>query len=222
MLEYVKMRAILDREVASDLGGKKDGELSGIVRIAGHYSAITYVALPALAPLLRRNPNLQIEALVREDDDVPAVLDRGECEFAILQRPNHKEGYESVLLGHERYVLVQSARFKSRHNIFIDSHHSDVITDEFFKAQPASKRLASYGRSFLHNETTIARAVALGIGQAVVVEGELRGNKDLRGVSGYKPLLLPNYLQCSKQVELSRTLITIRDALAVGARRSLK
>lgn len=213
LLDYINLREVIDQEISRDLGTDKNTELSGCVRIAGHYSSIVHTIVPALAKLLREHPRIELSTMIREDDDVPGLLEQGECDFAIVQVPIQNDAYQAYFLGEERYVLVQSKRFRTRNEVYIDSHISDVITQKFFNQQPKSKHPSSYRRSFLHNETGIARAVALGIGRAVVAEKEVFLTPGLEQVSGFKPLLLPNFLQCSKQVDRSRLFSSVKSIL---------
>jgi DNA-binding transcriptional LysR family regulator len=213
ILEYVTFRQVVDAEVLRDLGIGGSKELSGIVRIAGHYSAIVHRVVPALASFLRKNPAVQLSTLIREDDQVPLLLENGECDFALVQRPLQNDTYQTHALKSERYVLVRSSRYRERDNVLIDSDFSDVVTQDFFSQQPQHKRVTSYRRSFLHNETSIARAVSFGLGRAVLAEAEIEATPGIVRVPGLKPLLLPCFLQCSRHIDRSFLLSGVKKVL---------
>jgi LysR family transcriptional regulator for metE and metH len=222
LMEYVNLREIVDGELSSEMMGGSPQKLRGNIRIAGHFSIINHFAVPALAKFLRENLDVQIEAIIREDDEVPQLLEEGECELALLQRPIQRDSYQSHLLGDERYVLIRSSRFKTRSGVFIDSHPSDVITDDFFKLQSLKKRRSDYARSYLHNETGIVRAVELGLGQAVVAEHEIQKGAKVEIVPGYRPLLITAYLQYAKHARRSNLLSATIAELVSGALRIFK
>lgn len=222
LLEYVRLREIIDFEVLSTLVESSPVELKGEVRIAGHFSIINHFAIPTLAQFLRNNSQVQIEVVVREDDEVPGILERGECEIALLQRPIQREVYKSHYLGEESYVLIRSSRYTTRRNVLIDSDPSDVITDDFFKAQVPQKRLTEYVRSYMHNEAGILRAVELGLGQAVIAEREIRKTSKVEKVAGYRPLKLPSYLQYSSHAQRSQLLSSVIAQLIEGAKAAFK
>jgi DNA-binding transcriptional LysR family regulator len=213
ILEYVTFREVVDAEVLRDLGIGGNNKLSGLVRIAGHYSAIVHRVVPALAGFLRKHPAVQLSTLIREDDEVPQLLDNGECDFALVQRPLQNDAYQMHELKSERYVLVRSSRYRERDDVLIDSHFSDVITQDFFSQQPLNKRIISYRRSFLHNETSIARAVSLGLGRAVLAEAEIETTSGIERVPSLKPLLLPCFLQGSRFIDRSRLLSAVKSVL---------
>ncbi|MEY4668924.1 MAG: hypothetical protein RL518_1623 [Pseudomonadota bacterium] len=217
LLEYVKLREIIDREAYQDISGEIATEFSGQVRIAGHFSIINHFVVPALATFLRENPQVQLDTIIREDDEVPRLIEQGECELALVQRAIQKDAYESRFLGEERYVLIRSTRYNTRLNVFLDSHVSDVLTDDFLKIQKPSKRKTQYSRSYFHNETGIVRAVELGLGQAVVAERELLGGAKVRKVAGYKSLGLPAFLQYSAHAKRSKLLSRIIEVLLGSA-----
>ena len=133
LLAYINARDVLDEEFVSSITGVTKEGLVGSVRIAGHFSAVHHLAVPALSELIRNNSRLQLHTIVREDDEIPALFEAGECDFALLQRPLQNEHFEHESLGNERYVLVKGTKFKTRHDVLIDSDPSDVITDEFIK-----------------------------------------------------------------------------------------
>jgi DNA-binding transcriptional LysR family regulator len=205
--------------MSKELGISQTGSLSGLVRIAGHYSIQMHFALPTLASFFREHAHVQVEHIVREDDLIAPLFERGECDFALLQRPIQKDHYETFFLGHERYILVKSKRYDGRADVYIDSDPTDTLTNDFFAQQVPSKRPKHYHRSFLHNETGIVNAVALGLGRAIVAENELAHRNDLVKVPGYKPFLLPIYLQCSKYMQGSKLFSLLRDALVQGGKR---
>jgi DNA-binding transcriptional LysR family regulator len=221
LLEYIAIRERLDSELLEDIKREKDGQLIGTLRVAGHYSAIQHVAVPSLASLFLAHPGLQLEAIIKEDDEVPAILTAGQCDFALLQHALNLNAYLHEFLGYERYVLIRPTHRTTRHDTFIDSHPTDSITSDFFKQQRPGLQRHGYKRSFLYNESGILNAVENGLGMAVVAEQEIRSSSKVKVVAGYKALKLPLYLHYSKNIESSRMLALVRDALRRGVKRML-
>ena len=97
-------------------------------------------------------------------------------------------------MGYEEYVLIESVKYTSRRNVYLDSDSTDVLTKDFFLQQNKMAAPISYERSYFHDETGILRAVALGLGRALVAKNEISKRDPVRRVPGFKSYKLPVFL----------------------------
>jgi DNA-binding transcriptional LysR family regulator len=194
LLKYARSRAALDTEFKEIASGSEKQELAGVVRIASHFSVIYCSILPCLAPLLKAEPKLQVQLIVKEDDEIPALLVDGKCDLALLQRPLGNPEYQAELVGWERYVLAESKIAPTRESTILATDPSDDFADLFFGIQASDKRKATWSRSYLFNEMGILRGVELGLGRSIVFEPLVKSSTLARVAPGYKPLDIPVYL----------------------------
>jgi len=221
LFAYVKQKEQLDQEYLSNLSDFSDRQ-TGAITVAGHFSIIHHVVVPALAPFLRENPGYQINTLVREDDELPQLIDSGACDFAFLQYSYTGSNYVSHYLGEEQYVLVESSKYTSRQTVFLDSDLTDSMTSDFLAIQPKKLRPLTYSRSLLSNEAGIIRAVALGIGRAVVAEAEISKTRSVRKCKEFKPYGLPSYLCYQRRQLYSKLHNSILPILQLGCSKFLR
>src|SRR5688572_11451408 len=59
VLRYCQARFAMEAELVEQLASKSQRGFGGMLRIAGYSSVVRSILLPALAPLLRDNPNVQ-------------------------------------------------------------------------------------------------------------------------------------------------------------------
>jgi DNA-binding transcriptional LysR family regulator len=222
LIEYVRLREIVDNELQSNFsGGAESSKISGQIRLAGHFSVIANLGLKVLAPLQREHEGVQLFTMVREHHETSLLLKQGKCDLALVMEPLSDETFETHFLGYEKYVLIKSKKFTGRVNTFIDSHPLDRTTEEFFKVQNVRKKSSNYSRSFLHNEVGILRGVELGLGRAVVAAREVTRSSLVTCVSGYKPLFMPCYLQASRNARRSKMLSLAIDEIKKNAPKML-
>lgn len=196
LLRYCQTKDQLESEILADLVAGSTGELAGVVRIAGYSSVIRSVIMPALAPLLREHPRVQAHYLVRETKDLPALLGSGEAEFVIADREITRSGIETVSLGEETHVLVESDSHRGRDSIYLDHDPDDLATQEFLKRLPkgeAGSRSAKepIQRTFVADIYGILDGVAQGLGRGVVSKHLLKDYEGIRLVRGAPTQKIP-------------------------------
>jgi DNA-binding transcriptional LysR family regulator len=224
LLTYTRSRAALDgefKEIATGMGG---GRLSGVVRIASHFSVNYCGILPCVASLLRKHPELHVELIVREDDEIPAILLEGKCDLALLQKPVGKPGYQAELVGWERYVLAESRNTAvrnthARSDVILATDPSDDFADQFFAIQAPEKRRSTWSRCYMFNEMGILRGVELGLGQSVIYEPLVRSSSQARVASGYRPLDIPVYLHVHNLSLHSRAVQRVHEHILANKQR---
>lgn len=201
LLRYCQAKDHLEAELLNDLGEAPEGKLGGRLRIAGYSTVLQSVIVPALVGLLRDNPAVQFEFNVRELRELPGMLERGEADFIVLDRRLEQAGMETALLGYERYVLVQSSRFKVR-EVFLDHDPEDRSTDLFLRKQGHGRK--NMRRCYMDDIHGIINGVALGLGQAVVPRHLLSGKLPIKIMEDMKTLDIPVILHYFRQAYYSK------------------
>jgi DNA-binding transcriptional LysR family regulator len=183
LLRYYQISHSLESEVLSELKSNTQ-TLSGVVRIAGFSSVLRSVIIPSLAPFLRANPHVQCEFRSYEVVDLYNVLRNAQADFVILDYHLQKPGVVEHLLGREEYVVIESARFSTNENVYLDQGPHDNATESFFREQ--QKLPKNFRRTFMGDVYGIINGVELGLGRAVMSNHLLKGNNKVRKVRGYK------------------------------------
>lgn len=194
LLKYANSRAALDSEYRALSLGNNKKEISGVVRIASHFSVIYCSVLPCLAPLLKAKPQLQVQLIIKEDDEIPSLLLDGKCDIALLQKPLGDSEYQAELVGWERYVLAESKIARTRESTILATDPTDDFADQFFGIQKEERRKTTWSRSFLFNEVGILRGVELGLGRSIIFEPLVKKSTKARIAQGYQPLDIPVYM----------------------------
>jgi DNA-binding transcriptional LysR family regulator len=188
------------------------GEMAGRIRIASYSSILRSKIIPALAPFLRDHPLITVEFSSHEVDELYDVLKSNKADIVISDFELNKKGIIEKIIGNEEYVLIESSRFKSRSNIYLDHDQDDKITELFFNTQKNPPK--EYQRSYLGDVYAILDGVELGIGKAVMSK-HLVQNREVKIIKGlnkfHRPIVLqyyerPFYPQLFKEfIELLRS-----------------
>lgn len=210
LLRYCQTKDHLEAELLNDLVAPADGKLAGHLRVAGFSSVLHSVVMPALAPLLRDNPAVQFEFSMHEMSHLPDVLMRGEADFVVMDHAHQKDNVRHHILGHERYVLIQSTRFAVS-NTYLDHDPNDKFTKLFFKSQ--GKHHQHLIRSYVDDIEGIIHGVMNGIGQGVVPSHLLKKEYPVRIVDTFKTMKTPVVLNYFSQPYYSKLQHTVIDAL---------
>ena len=214
-LQYARARMTLERELFHQLVEPNESKLVGLegaVRISGHYSALYHHIVPRLQWLFQENPRLVLHLIVKEDKYVLETLTSHYVDFAVLQNPVDRSGIAYQLIGREKYVAVESSKYASRNETYIDSDPSDSLTDQFLSSQGKGLK-NNEARCYMHDENGIARGVALGFGRAVLAEEEIASHQGIRVIKGLKPFYLSMYLHYPKQPHYTATQKAVLDVL---------
>ena len=196
LLRYCQIKDHLESELLADLVKAPGGKLGGRLRVAGYSSVLHSVIMPALAPLIRENPAVQFEFSTREMGDLLGALERAEADFVILDHVIERSNLQSLVLGEEKYVLIQSSSFPVR-DTYLDHDPDDQSTEHFFQYQGTKKQVIN--RCYVDDIDGILQGVALGLGQGVVPRHLLSKNIPVRIVKGMKVMSVPVVLHYFKQ-----------------------
>lgn len=183
ILRFCEARESLESEILADLATSQSGELAGGFRLAGHLSIMRPVALPSLAPLLREHPKVHCELINADLKKLPGMFKQGEADLVILDYKLPWAAVETFHLGDESYVAIESTRFATRPDVYLDINPDDQVTERFFQFQDAGPR---YRRSYVADVCGIIDGVALGLGRGVVPRHMLAGRQDVRVLAEYR------------------------------------
>ncbi|HET6613652.1 MAG TPA: LysR family transcriptional regulator [Kofleriaceae bacterium] len=189
LLRYCQVRQALEEELVQELAGESTAGLGGQVRIGGYSSVVRSVILPALAPFLRKNPHVQPHIQNAEMRDLPDLLLSGSVDFIVMDRAFHRTDVDSVALGEEEYVMVESRLHplsSERENVYIDHDPGDHTSAELLRLQPGP--LPKIRRAYLDETYAIIDGVAAGIGRAVLSRHLIVGDDRIQVVPNHKPM----------------------------------
>jgi DNA-binding transcriptional LysR family regulator len=217
VLAFVQQQRALEDELLGELRPDR-AELRGLIRLAGLSSIVPALVLPALAPLVREHPAVQVEVQNLEVDDLAAALAHGGTDFIVTDLAAARADLTSVALGHEELVVIEGTIGGGRRDVFLDSTPADRTTDLFFARQPARRRLRRWRRSFLHDEPGILLGVELGLGRAVKPRHTIPPGAPVRIDPAFTPVRKPVYLQYRTQRVYPRLHRVIAERVAQAVR----
>lgn len=219
LLRYCQIKDHLESELLSDLVKSPDGRLGGRLTIAAYSTVLHSVIMPALAPLLRDNPAIQFEFKICQTDALIGLLERAEADFIVLDRVVEKSTIRNLVLGEEKYVLIQSRNFPVRDR-YLDHDPTDQITEMFFKAQGENR--PALVRSYVEDVEGILRGVELGLGQGVVPRHLLKDDHAVRLAKGLRSLKVPVVLHYFRQSYYSNLQKAAIEALKLNCKEQLR
>jgi DNA-binding transcriptional LysR family regulator len=210
LLRFCQAKNNLETELFNDLIESPEGKLSGHLRVAGFSSVMHSMIMPALAPMLRKNPAVQFEFLTYNMEYLPNVLMRGEADFVIMDFKLKKNNVNTQLLGHEHYLLIKSSKYPTSH-VFLDHNSDDKITKLFLKKQGRDPE--AIVRSYVDNIEGVLHGVMMGLGQGVVPSHLLKKNMPIKIIKDIKPLKAPVIVHYFNQPYYSKLHQAVMEAL---------
>jgi DNA-binding transcriptional LysR family regulator len=198
LLRYCQTKNALEQDLLSEIKPNKKGELGGIIRIAAFSSVLRSVIIPSLSPLLRKNPRIQCDFINKEMTELPNFLQHAEADFIITDYKLDKPNIEEHILGYEEYVVIESKKFETPNDIFLDNSKEDKATEDFFRHQNIKN--IPYKRLFMGETYGILSGVTEGLGRAVMPMHLLKDEKkNIKIVKGYKRYKRPVTLHYHSQ-----------------------
>jgi DNA-binding transcriptional LysR family regulator len=225
LLRYCQVQRALESELLADLAVDGPGgggvDLSGAIRIAAFSSIARSCVMPALAPLFRQHPRLTADVAVDEIPEIAAKLRRGAVDFAFVDHVLERPDVEHVALASEELVLVESRRFRTRDDVYLDHDPDDRTTLQFLERNRTHARHVH--RSFFDDIYGVLDGAVLGFGRAVVPRHLLCGHvaEQLRVVRTAKPTRSAVVLHYFRQPSYTRAHDAVREALVSGVRAAL-
>jgi DNA-binding transcriptional LysR family regulator len=198
LLRYCQARFSMEQELLEQLTGRSTKQgLGGVVRIGGYSSIVRSVLMPALGPILRDNPHVQVHFQSAELRDLPDLLLTGNVDFIVTDSPLHRADVETVELGQEECVMTESTEHGAPDGVYLDHDPDDPTTAKFFRMQ--AEPLPEYRRCFMDETYAIIDGVALGLGRALVSRHLIARDARIRVVAGYRSMFVPVLLHYHKQ-----------------------
>ncbi|MGE4133924.1 MAG: LysR family transcriptional regulator [Bdellovibrionales bacterium] len=220
LLRYCQVQQSLQQDMLTHLGLKKNSQkLSGQLRIAGFSSVMRSVLIPTMADFLRQHPDVHCEFQSFEVKDLLRVLRNAEADLVVLDFHPAKAGIVEHVLGQEEYVVIESSKFRSPPDLFLDHGPHDNATESFFASQPKPPK--TYRRSFMGDVYGILNGVELGLGRAVMSRHLIKGAKGVRRIRGHRAYHRDVVLCYFEQPYYSALHKTVVELLTNGCRQRL-
>ncbi len=183
LLRYCQTAESLEDEL---IGKLKSSSLilSGVIRVAGFSSVMRSIVIPSLAPFLRLNPHVSCEFKSYEVDELFEVLKSSKADLVITDHSFQKTGLIEHSLGKEEYVVIESVKYKTPADVYLDHGPHDTTTEDFFRAQVTSPK--NYRRSFMGDVYGIINGVEEGLGRAVMSKHLIKKNTKVKIIPGHK------------------------------------
>ncbi len=217
LFRYVSTHTRHEEEFLQTLKRSRE-EMSGVIKVGAFSSTLRSVVVPALAPFQRRHPLISIALSSYEVTDLPGVLSKGQVDLVLMDSELKKQGVESVRLGNEEYVAIQSTLHESPSDIYLDHSPEDTVTENFFRVQ---NRKPAYRRKFLGDVYSIIDGVALGYGKAIMSRHLIQNDSRIQEIPGFKKFSRPLTLNYFKQPFYSKLQMAVMDEIMKGAPRFL-
>lgn len=214
LLRHCQVTDSLEQEVLNQLKTSAD-QYAGVVRIAGFSSVLRSVVIPSLAGFLRSHPQIHCEFRSYEVVDLVDVLKNAEADFVILDYHLQKKGIVEHVLGREEYVVVESAKYSSPEDVYLDHGPHDNATEMYFREQTNPPK--SFRRSFMGDVYGIINGVELGLGRAVMSKHLIKNNSRIKVIKGYKRYFRDVTLNYFEQPYYSRLQKAVIDQLLKNA-----
>ena len=183
LLRYCQTAESLEDELLGKLKSSSPA-LSGVIRVAGFSSVMRSMIIPSLASFLRANPQVTCEFKSYEVDELFEVLKSSKADLIVTDHCLKKSGVIEHALGKEEYVVIESAKYKTPADLYLDHGPFDTATEDFFRAQGGTPK--NYRRSFMGDVYGIINGVEEGLGRAVMSKHLIKKNSKVKIIPGYK------------------------------------
>ena len=184
LLRYAQSKNILEQDLMSDIKVDDKNELSGIIGIGAFSSVLKSMIIPTLSPLIRKHPKIQCNFVQGDMHLLPEMLKNAAVDFIILDYSLDTPAITEHVLGYEEYVVIESTKYKTPEDTYLDNGQDDMATENFFKSQ---KTKIKYKRIFMGETYCILTGVEEGLGRAVMPRHLFSDKKSVRIVNGFKP-----------------------------------
>jgi DNA-binding transcriptional LysR family regulator len=187
LLNYCNSYKSLEEEFLLKVKGSH--ELAGPIRIGAYSSILRSVLLPKLSPFLRQHPKVNADLKSYETDELYDVLRSAKADMVVTDTTLNKKGVNEVIIGHEDYVVIESGKFSTPSDVYIDHDSADKTTEEYFSKQLHGPK--SFKRIFLGDVYGVIEGVEQGLGRAVMSKHLIESNKKVKVVAGFKKVQRP-------------------------------
>lgn len=211
LLQYCRTQSQLENDFIEDLKSPRPGEMNGFLRIGGASTVMWSAITPAIAPLIKKNPAIQVELMARELSELSALLLSATVDMIVTCGRLENHAFEEVYLGDEQNVLIESRKTTSRNHVYLDHDSADHTTLNYLKFQ--GEKIKEIRRSYMDNIHGILAGVENGLGRAVVPRHLLEGRKNIQIVEGRKDFKQGVYLYYFRQPFYSKLHLAVIEEL---------
>ena len=152
-------------------------ELSGILRVASFSSIMSSAIIPSLSNFMRTHREVNLEFMSFQMQDLESVLKRNQADIIITDYLPQLSNLESLYIGDEEYVVIESKKYSAPVNLYLDHNINDNATESYFSFQ---NETLEYNRRFMGDVSGIVSAVEQGLGKAVMSKHIIKDNKEMR------------------------------------------
>ncbi len=190
VLRFCQLNSQAESEMLSKLKNSET-ELSGALRIGGFSSVNRSLVIPAIKKLMRENKKLSLNLITKELRELPHLLKSAEVDYIFTNRKSESEEVDSIFLGFEDNVLVQSKKFATG-EIFLDHDESDPTTKGYFSQNKI--RLKPENMRYLDDVYGLLDGAKNGLGKAILPLHLIEGESELEIVHPQRRLRVSVYL----------------------------
>jgi DNA-binding transcriptional LysR family regulator len=192
VLRFCQLNDSAESELLTRLKSSKS-DFAGVLRVCGFSSVNRSLVIPALKKIMGKNPRLSIKLMTREIQDLEDLLKRSEVDYIITDKKSNSSDIESVFLGYEDNVLVQSKKLSEENNIYLDHDENDLTTKNYFSQHKVSFRPSN--KRYLDDIYSLIDGVKNGYGKAVLPLHLIENEKEIEILDRKKTLAVPIFLQ---------------------------
>lgn len=214
LLRFATLNQKVEEELLFELKGHSQ-ELAGTFRIGGYSSVLRSVLIPALMPFLRKHPKVQIDFQSYEIFELPEILKSARADLIVMDYSLQKKNILEEVIGHEEYVVIESAKHESPADLYLDHGPEDNATEAFFRGQ--AKAPAYYRRAFMGDVYGIIDGVEAGLGRAVMSRHLISDNSKIKQLKNFGIAKKSVTLHYFEQPYYSRLAQSIHDELKTKA-----
>jgi DNA-binding transcriptional LysR family regulator len=203
LLRYCQAHEQNEGELLSELNitDSKSKRLGGEIRIGGFSSIARSCIVPALAPLLQKNPLLGFSLVTKELSDLLPILKNGEVDYVVTNKNPERQDIEAIFLGIEENVLVESKRFPDTLSI-LDHDAQNITTSSYFKLGKKDNKEPQH--RYVDDVYGLIDGVKHGLGRAVLPKHLIQHEKDFKILRPESILKVQLYLLFYKQSYYSK------------------
>ncbi len=190
VLRFCHLNSQAEAELLSRLKDSNDG-LAGRLKIGGFSSVNRSLVIPALEKLMRGNPKLSLSLITKELRELPALLKSAEVDYVLTTRESESAEIESIFLGFEDNILVQSKN-NPPGDIYLDHDERDPTTKAYCSQNKV--RFKPESMRYLDDVYGLLDGAKNGLGKAVLPLHLIGNEKDLEILHPQRRLVVPVYL----------------------------
>ncbi len=191
LLRFCQFNEMAEADLLLKLKNAKD-DFAGTIRVGGFSSINRSLVIPALKNMMQKNQRLSLQLFTRELRDLDGLLRSSEADYIITNKKSASRNVQSLFLGFEENVLVQSKKLLSN-DIFLDHDENDPTTRGYFSQNKISIKPSNM--RYLDDVYGLIDGVKNGYGKAVLPVHLIKSEKDLEILNPQRVLWVPVYLQ---------------------------